>query len=206
MPKLLADRKFPLDAIARGENAAFVGSGNSVMKELIKEAGLTENSIILNKDKMSLATFHEMGHAFNHNNSTIWKTVQGSSKVLKLIAPFIALMPAFTKEHKAKEGEELTTKQKITNSLRKASPFLATAAVLPTVAEETMATIRGNKWAKEVFKDTPELAKKVAKSNKWGLVTYVVMAIATGFGAWAAKKVKDNSDAKKETIAYSHQG
>ena len=206
LPEWLLNVISPVDATTNGKNAFFLGGASGNQKAILKMAGLKDNSILVNKDKLPLATFHEMGHAFNSNNSKFWKSMQKMRNPMKLVGSLFMLLPAITKEHKAKEGEELTARQKFTNGLRKASPFLATASFIPMFAEETMATIRGNKWAKEVFKDTPELAKKVAKSNKWGLISYGAVALATGFATWVVKKVKDNSDAKKEMKAYAHQG
>jgi hypothetical protein len=48
--------------------------------------------------------------------------------------------------------------------------------------------------AKQVFKDTPELAKKVAKGNKWGFISYSMIAILTVLASLVAKKVKDASN------------
>ena len=207
LPEWMLNMISPIDATANGKNAFFFGDGSKRELLAFELQGIDKNSVCVNKDKLPLATFHEMGHAFNFNNSKFWKSMQKVRSPLMIAGSLMCLLPAFTKEHKAKEGEELTRKQKFVNGLRKASPFLAVASFVPMVAEESMATIRGNKWAKEVFKDAPELAKKVAKSNKWGLVSYVVTALAAGFGTWVAKKVKDNSDAKKAKKSLAaHQG
>lgn len=181
--------------VAGGDNAFFVGKVPSWMEEPMKKIGFEANSISVNMKKLPLASFHEMGHAYNFNNSALWKTLQKAGKI-KLLAPIFMFLPALTKEHKAQEGQELTKKQKFVNGLRKACPFLAGATMLPTLLEEGMATLRGNAWAKEVFKDAPELAKKVAKSNRWGFVSYALVAVATVLASFVAKKVKDASNEK----------
>lgn len=178
---------------ANGDNAFFVGKCQPWLEEAMKNAGFESNSINVNMKKMPLASFHEMGHAYNFNNSALWKTIQKAGKI-KLLAPLFIILPALTKEHKAQEGQELTKKEKFINGLRKACPFLAGATMLPTLLEEGMATLRGNKWAKEVFKDAPELAKKVSKGNKFAFATYALVASLTVLASYVAKKIKDESD------------
>lgn len=156
------------------------------------------NKIYVNKDKMPLAVFHELGHGFNFNNSAFWKSVQKAGVPLGRFAALFTLLPAITKQSKSKDGEELTKVQKADNFTRNASPVLATVLSLAGAAEEVKATLRGNDWAKEVL--SPDLAKKVAKSNKFGLATYVLSAFTMGACAFVAKKVKDNSDHKKEQV------
>ena len=180
MPKWISDM-MPFNSAAMGKNAFFSD---------------VANEIFISKEKLPLAAFHEMGHAYNFNSSAFWKAMQKSRMPLMAISSIFIAIPALTKNHKAKEGEELTAKQKFTNGLRKASPFLAAACYLPTVLEEGMATLRGNKWAKEIFGKGAELAKKVAKTNRFGFASYSLVALAAGLSALAAKKVKDNSDEK----------
>lgn len=158
--------------------------------------GSLKNEICINKDKLPLATFHEMGHAFNFNNTKFWKSLQMSRIFMTTAATFLALMPAFTRNHKAQEGEELSKKDKFINGLRNASPFLATAVMLPVFAEETMATIRGNNFAKSAL--SSDLAKKVVKNNKVALVTYALGAVVSGIAAFVTKKIKDKSDEKMD--------
>ena len=73
---------------------------------------------------------------------------------------------------------------------------LSFAAMLPIVAEEAIATMRGNKLAKQLL--SPENFKKVAKCNMYGAATYVLSAVAMGVGAWAANKVADKFLAPKK--------
>ncbi|MBQ8635160.1 hypothetical protein IJX73_02290 [bacterium] len=206
-PKWLENMMLPLNSAIEGKNAFFTSIPLSME--------IPGNSVLLNKNKLPLTSFHELGHAFNFNNSKLWKAMQSGRKGGQMLASIFLLIPAITKNHKAKEGEELTGRQKFVNGLRNASPFLAAASMLPTLSEETMATLRGNKWAKDVFKDVPELAKKVAKTNKFGLATYAITAAMLGLATYVVKKVKDKSDEKiaanntqKNTpnTYYSHQG
>ena len=56
-------------------------------------------------------------------------------------------------------------------------------ALLPKVAEEGFATLRGNKFAKQLL--SPELFKKVVKTNALGFSTYVIAAVLAGVGVYA---------------------
>ena len=174
--------QIPINSATKGKNAFFASATNQV---------------IYNKNKLPLAAFHELGHAFNFNNSAFWKSMQKMRMPMMGIASIFTLIPAITKNHKAKEGEELTKKEKFVNGLRNASPFLAAGCYLPMVLEEGMATLRGNKWAKELFGATSDLANKVAKTNRFGFISYSLAAVSVGLATFVAKKVKDNSDEKR---------
>lgn len=172
----------PLFATAKGKNALF-------LNKAIPAANLAANSVVINKDKLSLAAFHELGHAYNFNNSKFWKAMQNLRTPSIALAGAFALLPALVKEIKPKEGEELTTKEKINNGLRKASPALAFLSMTPMLLEEGKATLRGNKWAKELL--NPEMYKKVAKSNRYGYFSYMATAASFALMAFVGKKVKD---------------
>lgn len=184
LSKTIVNMLSPADAAANGANAFF----NSL-----------NNSVTYNKEKFSLSAFHELGHAFNFNNSTFWKTMQHARIPLMMVASLIALIPAITKESKAQDGKELTAGQKAKNFIRNSAPVAATVTMFGIVAEEAMATIRGNQWAEQVLDST--LAKKVAKTNAIGLASYALGAVALGVGAYIAKKVKDTSDEKQANKA-----
>ncbi len=174
--------------------------------------GFLKNIILINRDDFPLSTFHEMGHAFNFNNSVFWKTMQKMRRAGTALTSLILFFVAFSKESKPQDGKELTKAQKFKNNLRKYSPALVAAAMLPTVLEEGMATLRGNKWAREVFEKTPKLAKKVSKTNKWGFISYCAMTAGIAFSAHIVRRIKDLSTAKKEGFAQfnskmeAHQG
>ena len=182
-------------SIAEGKNAFFVGKNSKLIQQAFKNIGIEQNSVNINLKKLPLAAFHEMGHAYNFNNSTLWKSI-AKIRPISMIAPLIALIPAFTKDAKAQDGKELTAKEKRHNAIRKFAPLAAAATYIPTLMEEGKATLRGNKWAKEALKDTPNLIKKVVKSNAWGMASYTLGAIGVALMGFIAKKVKDASDEK----------
>lgn len=154
------------------------------------------NSVVYNKNKGATLAFHEVGHAINYNSSKFWKTMQCMRTPSQLIAAGFALFGAFSNKEVAKEGEELTKGQKAKNFVRDNVGVFATASMLPVVAEEVMASVRGCKWANSNL--PKELAKKVAKTNIAGAVSYIAVSLALGFSAHVAVKVKDKINEKKE--------
>lgn len=196
LPDWLVELTNPLFQIPKGKNAAF----------LDKDIPLTEfkkNMVLINREKLPLAVFHELGHAFNFNNSSFWKTLQKSRVPGMGISGLVALFPAFTKDSKAQDGEELTKGQKFKNWMRKYSPVLAFGAMTPMLAEEGMASIRGCKWAKSLL--NKNLFNKVLKTNVVAYTTYLTGALGMSLAAFAAKKVKDNSQAKLERKAIMNE-
>lgn len=204
-PTKLPDRIYgafdSLFATANGDNAFFSNT------DKMKNFGIDKNSVVINREKLPLAAFHELGHAHNFNASKIMRALQNVRMPAIAIASVLALIPALTKEEVAKEGEELTKAQKFKNKFRKACPALAGLSMMPIVAEEAVATIKGNGWAKQVL--TKDLAKKVAKANGVALCTYVITAAAMALGGYVALKVKDAKNKKQNNqsqIYATHQG
>ncbi len=160
-------------AISEGRNAAYSDISNKVL---------------INTEKMAPAGFHEIGHAINFNNSKFWRALQK----YRLYAPFVALTVAgvaILKRKKA-DGEKPTgIIDKTTTFIKNNAGKLAFGAMIPIVAEEVMASVRGNKLAKSLL--SPELAKKVIKSNRWGALSYVGAAVTIGLAVTLGSKVRD---------------
>ncbi len=145
--------------------------------------------IVLPEGKqLALASFHEAGHAVNHTISKIGKILQKSRPLQKLAIP-IALI-ALWKTKKAPGEEPKNGVDKATTFVKNNAGKLTFAAFLPTLLEEGLASFRGNKFAKQLL--TPDLAKKVAKTNAFGFATYLAMAALSSLGIAAAVKVKDS--------------
>ena len=161
------------------------------------------NSIGVNKDKFSTATFHELGHAFNANKSKFWGAMQKMRMPSMLLATGLAIFAAFTKKAESKDGEELTKGQKAKNFVRNNAGYIAGASMLPVVAEEVMASIRGCKWANANL--PKELAKKVKTTNIFGAVSYVAAAAAVALSAVVATKVKDSIMEKQKAKFEAEQ-
>ena len=185
------------ESVANGKSAFFAGIKGI---ENVFGGKMFINEVVCNMEKLPAAIFHEIGHAFNANNSTFWRTVQKMKKHSLPIAGYIALYCALTKKAvPKKEGNmELTKGQKVKNFIRENSGKLAFIATLPMLVEEGMASIRGNGWAKEFL--SPDLAKKVSKHNKFAYITYLATAAGFALSAYAARKVKDYFVDKKNAV------
>lgn len=153
------------------------------------------NRIGVNIDKLGASTFHEMGHAINRNMSTFWKGMQKIRKPAMLSASAMMLTGIF-KRPKA-EGEQPKNKfDKATTFIKNNVGKLVTLCFVPVVAEELMATHRGNKMAKQFL--PADMFKKIRKTNRLGASTYILTGLASGLAAFTATKVRDLIAAPKK--------
>lgn len=169
-----------IGTIKKGKNAGF----NNVT-----------NEVLINTEKLGVLGFHEIGHSINYNNSKFWKTMQKLRKPAMII-PSLLLTIALFKRKKAEGEEPKGFIDKTTTFIKNNVGKLSTLAMAPIVAEELMATKRGNALAKQIL--SPENYKKVVKANKFGAATYIAAALAVGAGAYVANKIKDAIAKPKE--------
>ena len=144
--------------------------------------------IIMPEKGLGLALFHEAGHAMNANLSKFGKILQQCRPMTLLAAP-IALI-ALWKTQKAPGEEPKNRLDKTTTFIKNNAGKLTFLAFVPLLLEEGLATIKGNNFAKKLL--SPELAKKVAKTNALGFSTYLLMATLNGLGIYLGTKVKDS--------------
>lgn len=166
-------QKQSIDELSRGVNACYVQ---------------TANKIVVPKDNnLILSHFHEIGHAMNANLSKVGKVLQKSRSASALSLPILLI--ALFKTKKA-EGEQPKNKlDKATTFIKNNAGKLTFMTFVPVLLEEGLASLKGNKLAKELL--NPELAKKVAKSNALGFASYFVIATITSLGIYLGTKVKD---------------
>lgn len=79
--------------------------------------------------------------------------------------------------------------QKTTTFIKENVGKLVAFAFVPTIVEETMASVKGQKLAKTVL--SKDLMKNVSKQHMLGLASYVGVAAISGLSAFAANKVRD---------------
>ncbi len=200
-PTTIPDKIFelinPVYATSNGKNAFFGGIKGA--RSLFGER-LFKNEVVCNMDKLPTAIFHELGHAFNANNSQVWHVIQKMRTPALIISAGLAVFGALTKKAvpSEKNDGELTKLQKTKNFIRNNSGKLAFLSMVPILAEEAMATIRGNGWAKEFL--SSNVAKQVCKGNKFAYLSYLASAIGAGFSAYAATKIKDYFVDKKNAV------
>ena len=146
------------------------------------------NKILLPEKNLALAAFHEMGHAANANLSTIGKLLQKCRPLTALAIP-VALISLY-KTAKAPGERPKGTFDKITNFVKRHAGVLTFITFVPSLAEESMASIKGNAFAKKVL--SPELVAKVAKGNKLAFITYTGLTLGASIGLYLGVKVKDS--------------
>lgn len=180
LPKWLKSVLDPMVDIKAGRNAVFFPN---------------INKIFINREKFGVGTFHEMGHAVNHNFSKFWGGMQ------KLRVPCMTLggllgTVALLKRKKVEGEEPKGFFDKTTTFIKNNVGKLTLATFVPIVAEELMATYRGNKMAKKVL--SPELFKKVQKTNRFGAITYIAVGVGAALAAVVGSKVRDAIAKPKE--------
>jgi len=144
--------------------------------------------IMINTKEMPFAAFHEMGHAINNNMGKWTNYLHWGRFGFALMAPvFVAI--GLLKNKKVEGENSQGIGDKVATFIKDNCGKLAFLAMIPTLAEEGLASINGAKLAKKVL--SPELFKKVCKSNSFAWCTYLVGATMIGLGANLAVKVRD---------------
>ena len=166
-------------AMMSGENACYA---------------FASKKVVLPDKKLKLSAFHEIGHAMNDNLSKIGKILQKSRNLSVLALP-IALIAMFTTK-KAEDEKPEGKLDSATTFIKNNAGKLTFLTFLPTLLEEGLATIKGNKIAKEML--SSELAKKVAKNNAIAYTSYLLLSILSGLGIYLGVKVKDAIAKPKE--------
>ena len=160
-------------AITKGKNACFAPKSNK---------------IFVNTEKMSYASFHEMGHALNKHVGTIGKILQKSRRPGMLLAVSAMLVGIF--KRKKADGEQPTgVVDKVTTFVKENCGKLAFLGTLPTILEEGLASIRGAKLAKGVL--SPKNYKLLNKFNGAAWLTYLGMGVGITAATVLASKVRD---------------
>lgn len=144
--------------------------------------------IVINMDKIPGAVFHEMGHALNATGSKAIKTLAFGRHITAAFAPLVLLVGLF--KNKKSDGEKTVGfKDKVTTFIKNNTAVLTFAALLPTLAEEGLASIRGKNIAKNIL--SPALLKKVNKANAFAWGSYLLGAAATTAAAKIGVEVRD---------------
>lgn len=144
----------------------------------------SQKIIKINKNKASIAGFHEAGHAYNHLISKTGKLLQKCRQPGYAIAGLMGTIALFPKK-KAK-GEKRNAYDFILDNCGK----IAFLAMLPTVIEETMASHHGIKMAKKAGL-SKDLIKNLKKFYSKALLSYGGYALVTGLSVYAASKITE---------------
>ena len=161
------------ETFASGQNAVYL---------------FNENKVLVNSEKLGFSAFHEMGHAMNRQMSKLGKTLQNMrSPFLRLPAVLLAI--ALLTNKRTEENPPQNKWQKFTGFVKNNVGKLSALCSVPIIAEEIMASVRGQKLAKAVL--PANLLKSVTKTNALGLLSYVGAAVATGIFACCANEIRD---------------
>ena len=171
------------EAVADGKNAFF---------------SFLDNSIYLNKEKMSFTSFHEMGHAINRNYSTVGKLLQHASRFSGLIVGAVAII-AIWKRPKAEGEKPNGTLDKTTTFIKNNAGKIVFASMLPKIFEEGLASYRGIKLAKEFL--SADKLKHLKIYNAKALLTYVGFAASAILGTVIGREIRDYLAKPKEVKA-----
>lgn len=172
---------------------------NKMTKILIKGKNavhiIKTGTIILNKDLMSTAAFHEMGHYINRHKSVAGKILNS----LRIPATFVtcaAVTCALFKRKKA-DGEKTTGLfDKSTTFIKNNCTKLAFISTLPVLLEEGLASINAAKIAKKAL--APAYLNKMNKFNTASWITYLGTTIGVTASTAIVSQIMDRLSAPKE--------
>ena len=155
--------------IGKGLNACYVPAAKQIK---------------LNLDKATISGFHELGHAVNHLSSKLGKTLQKMRGPGYMIASIMGVV-ALTSRTKPK-GVDRNVQDVLMDNCGK----IAFAAMLPTVAEEALASYNGIKLAKGAGLSEP-LLKNLKKFYGKAILSYIGYALVTGVSVFVASKIME---------------
>ena len=163
---------------------------------------LNTNKMVMNSEKIGYAGFHEIGHALNRNFSKIGKSLQKIRVPMQLV-PGVLLTTALLTNKRTDENKPQNFWQKTTQFVKNNVGKLTTLTFVPAIIEELMASHKGMKLAKGML-DKNQL-KQVAKTNIFGALSYIGAALAVGYAASVANKVRDSIVEKRQAKAAAAQ-
>ena len=160
------------------------------------------NKIITPDKTLQTSVFHEMGHALNNNGGVILKALSKSRPAAKTLPAVILAVALLNKRKTTDEQSASDGKiQRVKDFVKRNAGKLTALSILPMVAEEGIASLRGGKIAKDLFKDgklSKEILSKVNKTNLAGFASYAAYMAGMVAIANLTIKVKDKLQAKYE--------
>ena len=180
--KLIADPKQIIDKdIKAGVNACYIP---------------TRKVVKLNADKACISGFHELGHAMNNLKGKLSNLLQKCRYPGYTLAGLMGTVALFSTP-KPKDAPK-----NLEDHVRDNCGKIAFIAMLPTVAEEALASHRGIKLAKKSGLDK-SLIKNLKKFYAKALLTYAGNAAATGLAVFAAAKITEHFTRPKKVNVQS---
>ena len=160
-------------------------------------ASCLKDNVLINLDKASALTFHEMGHAMNYRSKGLGKVLQAlRHPAIRKIGLGIAFASAILIPSKVDSDSNAQQEQgfgtKIQRFLKKNCVGIAAVTVAPEIMEEGLASIKGAQIAKSVL--DKDACKIVNKLNGKAFLSYLAVGVAWTLGVFAAKKVRECID------------
>ena len=143
-----------------------------------------EKIIKLNLNKASISGFHELGHAANHLNGKLGKLLQKCRVPGYYIAGLMGTL-ALVSRNKPKDA-----KKDFKDFVLDNCASIAFVSMLPTVAEEALASHKGIKFAKQAGM-SEKLLKNLKKFYGKALLSYLGHAFVAGLSVYAVSKITE---------------
>lgn len=131
-------------------------------------------AVVVNKEKNGLMGFHELGHVYHYKQGN--KFIKFLLKARAKCHPFIVLPLGLNIA--ANSTEILSEKQK--QKIRYLTPIAGMLLFLPNFTEEIMASIDGNKFAKEVCSKL--MYQNVRNTNRFSMTVKIAQLLTVGAG------------------------
>lgn len=179
----------------RGKNAYYREVSRMVDKNGIKKLK-KDKKIIINMEKTPVYLFHELGHAKNFMDTRLsiaMKSLWKNSIFQRNATIFLLTTSLLTKPE---TNNDVTANKEHKNPLYPLGLFiknncgkLMTMILLPSVLEEGLASLNGQKMGKEVLKGKD--LNVLTKSHLKSFAGYSAWAAGAGIAVYLANKVRD---------------
>lgn len=140
--------------------------------------------IVLNTNKASITGFHELGHAMNNMSGKLGKILQALRQPGYWLAGVMASVALLTRPKPKDAPRDLM------DWVQDNCHWIAVAGLLPTVAEEALASHNGIKMAKKAGLAEPVI-KNLRKFYGKALLSYSGYALITGVSVHAMSKIME---------------
>lgn len=179
----------------RGKNAYYREVSRMVDENGIKKLK-KDKKIIINMEKTPVYLFHELGHAKNFMDTrlsiamkSVWKnSIFQRNAAIFLLATSLLTKPE-TSHNAAANKEHKNPLYPLGLFIKNNCGKLMTLILVPTVLEEGLASLNGQKMGKEVLKGKD--LNVLTKSHLKSFAGYSAWAAGAGIAVYLANKVRD---------------
>lgn len=179
----------------RGKNAYYREVSHMVDENGIKKLK-KDKKIIINMEKTPVYLFHELGHAKNFMDTrlsiamrSIWKnSIFQRNATIFLLATSLLTKPE-TSHNAAANKEHKNPLYPLGLFIKNNCGKLMTLILLPSVLEEGLASLNGQKMGNEVLKGKD--LNVLTKSHLRSFASYSAWAAGAGIAVYLANKVRD---------------